>query len=176
MAIRYVQDMMGKAAEGDLTVRGEVRNKDELGQLTDSFNQFMEKIQSMTRDIYETTITLNRSSKNLLEISEDMAANSEEVNGKTGVVSAAVEQISVTIDNAASASDETSKSINTIASAVEEMSASTRNLASAARQTSVNVDNVTQLVNDISSSINRVAESAANVSNSVNSVATSVKK
>ncbi|MFY9176893.1 MAG: methyl-accepting chemotaxis protein [Caldicoprobacterales bacterium] len=176
MAIRYVQDMMGKAAEGDLTVRGEVRNKDELGQLTDSFNQFMEKIQSMTRDIYETTITLNRSSKNLLEISEDMAANSEEVNGKTGVVSAAVEQISVTIDNAASASDETSKSINTIASAVEEMSASTRNLASAAEQTSVNVDNVTQLVNDISSSINRVAESAANVSNSVNSVATSVKE
>ena len=108
-----------EGAEGDLTVRGEVRNKDELGQLTDSFNQFMEKIQSMTRDIYETTITLNRSSKNLLEISEDMAANSEEVNGKTGVVSAAVEQISVTIDNAASASDETSKSINTIASAVK---------------------------------------------------------
>ena len=175
-AIRYVQDMMGKAAEGDLTVRVEVDSKDELGQLADSFNQFMGKIQFMTRDIYETTITLNKSSKNLLDISEDMASNSEEVNGKTGVVSAAVEEISATIDNAANASDETSQSINTIASAVEEMSASTRNLASAAEQTSVNVQEVNQRVNDISSSISRVADSAANVSISVNSVATSVKE
>ena len=175
-AIRNVQDMMGKAAEGDLTVRGEVKSKDELGQLARSFNSFMEKIQSMTRNIYNTTITLNRSSRDLLEISEDMAANSEEVSGKTGVVSAAVEEISTTIDNAAQAADETSGNNNTIAIAVEEMSASTRNLAAAAQQTSSNVEDVTGLVNHISSSISRVAASAANVSNSVNSVATSVKE
>ena len=175
-AIRNVQDMMGKAAEGDLTVRGEVKSKDELGQLARSFNSFMEKIQSMTRNIYDTTITLNRSSRDLLEISEDMAANSEEVSGKTGVVSAAVEEISTTIDNAAQAADETSGNNNTIAIAVEEMSASTRNLAAAAQQTSSNVEDVTGLVNHISSSISRVAASAANVSNSVNSVATSVRR
>src|SRR5690606_5556290 len=67
-AVRQVQDMMGKAADGDLTVRAEVESKDELGQLSNSFNEFMAKIQAMTRDIYETTITLNKSSKNLLEI------------------------------------------------------------------------------------------------------------
>lgn len=175
-AIRDVQDMMGKAAEGDLTVRGTVRRKDELGQLTQSFNRFMERIQIMTRDIYDTTITLNDSSKSLLDVSEDMATNSEEVSGKTGVVSAAVEEISVTIDNAADASYETSQNINTIATAVEEMSATTRNLASAAEQTSINVDDVSNLVNHISSSISNVAAFAADVSNSVNSVATSVKE
>lgn len=175
-AIRMVQDMMGKAAEGDLTVRGRINSKDELGQLTDSFNRFMDKIQAMTRDIYNTTLTLNQSSKGLLSISEDMAANSEEVSGKTGVVSAAVEEISVTIDNSAQASQEASQNISTIAAAVEEMSVSTRNLAAAAQQTSGNVEEVNQLVNHISSSINRVAASAADVSNSVNSVATSVKE
>lgn len=175
-AVQDVQDMMGRAAEGDLTVRGAVKGKDELGQLAHSFNQFMDKIQVMTRDIYDTTITLNSSSKGLLGVSEDMAANSEEVNGKTGVVSAAVEEISVTIDNAADASYETSQNINTIATAVEEMSASTRNLAAASEQTSTNVDEVGKLVGHISTSISNVAASAADVSNSVNSVATSVKE
>ena len=110
--IRDVQDMMAKAAEGDLTVRGRVDSRDELGQLSNSFNQFMARIQShATRDIYDTTVTLNTSSEGLLGISENMAANSQEVSAKTGVVSAAVEEISVTIDNAAQASQETSQNI-----------------------------------------------------------------
>ena len=107
--IHDVQDMMARAAEGDLTVRGSVSSRDELGQLSNSFNQFMTRIQAMTRDIYDTTITLNTSSEGLLGISENMAANSQEVSAKTGVVSAAVEEISVTIDKAAQASQETSQ-------------------------------------------------------------------
>lgn len=175
-AIRSVQDMMGKAAEGDLTIRGTVESRDELGQLAQSFNQFMETIQGMTRDIHDTTITLNKSSQNLLTISHGMASSSEGVNIKTGAVSSAVEEISVTIDNAANVSYETSQNINTIATGVEEMSASTKNVAIAAEQTSVNVEDVTGLINDISHAINNAASSAVEVSNSVNSVATSVKE
>lgn len=175
-AIRDVQDMMAKAAEGDLTVRGRAIGKDELGQLGHSFNRFMVRIQAMTRDIYDTTVTLNTSSQSLLGISENMAANSQEVSAKTGVVSAAVEEISVTIDNAALASEETSHNINTIASAVEEISASTGNLAGAAGQTSANVEDVVRLVEDISLSINNAAASASDVSDAVSSMATSVKE
>lgn len=174
--IHDVQDMMARAAEGDLTVRGSVSSRDELGQLSNSFNQFMTRIQAMTRDIYDTTITLNTSSEGLLGISENMAANSQEVSAKTGVVSAAVEEISVTIDKAAQASQETSHNINTIASAVEEISASIGTLASAAEETSVNVDDVVRLVEDISLSINNAATSASDVSNSVSSMATSIKE
>jgi len=60
----------GRAAEGDLTVRGHIKGKDELAQLADSFNGFMERIQAMTRDIHDTTITLTKSSGRLIGISE----------------------------------------------------------------------------------------------------------
>ena len=41
----------------------------------------------MTRDIYDTTVTLNTSSEGLLGISENMAANSQEVSANRGCFS-----------------------------------------------------------------------------------------
>ena len=174
--IKELETLMEGIGGGDLTIRGEVRSKDEIGMFTKSFNELIDKMHSMTSDIYDTTIVLNESSDGLLTIADTLASNSEEMNAKTGVVSAAVHEITVSIEGTAAASSETSDNISVIASAIEEMSATVRNLASASEETSVSVDDVSNMVSQISNSIDSAADSSEQVALSVNSVATAVKE
>lgn len=162
--------------EGDLTIRIPETSQDESGQLAKYFNQFVEKIQSMTREIYETTLVLSESSNALTHVSNVLAANSEEMNAKTDTVMSSLEEITVSIDSTAAASNDTRDNMSVAASAIEEMSASTRNLARASEETSKNVDQVRAAIQDISDTINRIASSAGQVSLSVNEGATSLKE
>lgn len=162
--------------EGDLTRRIAVKSRDEVGHMANYFNQFVEKIQNMMKDIADNTIKLNTSSGLLLSVANTIAANSEETNAKTTVVSATAEEITASINMTADAMTGTSTNMNVIASAVEEMSGTIRNLASASEQTSAGVGQATELVSQIASSINTVSNSARDVSSSVNNVATAVKE
>jgi methyl-accepting chemotaxis protein len=45
--------------EGDLTRRLEIENDDEFGELSHSFNVFIEKIQSSIEQVKDTTILLD---------------------------------------------------------------------------------------------------------------------
>ncbi|NLI61057.1 MAG: HAMP domain-containing protein [Clostridiales bacterium] len=162
--------------EGDLTIRIPESSQDEAGQLAKYFNQFVEKIQTMTRELYDTTITLAESSSELTKISNTLAANSEEMDAKTDVVMSALEEITVSIDNTAGASNDTRDNMSVVASAIEEMSASTYNLARASEGTSQHVEQVRQAIQDISNTVNRIAASASHVSQSVNGGATALKE
>jgi methyl-accepting chemotaxis protein len=171
-----MQQLMAKAENGDLTVKGEVTSRDEMGQIMGSLNQFVEKIREMIRNIYETMNKLNKASENLLHLASNIAASSEETNAQTTTVSSSVEEISSSIRNTAVNLEGTSENMNMIAASIEEMTATIRNLASASEETSTGVKQVSGMVEQISGSINNVSGSAKEVSASVNSVATAVKE
>ncbi len=171
-----LKELMAVAENGDLTVKGKVDSRDEIGQLTESFNVFIGKIRDMISHIYDSAVGLNKSSDGLLGVAETMAATSEETSAKTSVVSATVEEISASMQQTAAAMSDTSGNMNIIASAVEEMSGTIRNLASASEETSVGVAQAADLVVQISGSITNASDSAREVSSSVNSVATAVKE
>ncbi len=162
--------------EGDLTIRIPETSKDESGQLARYFNQFVDKIQNMAREIYQTTLALSESSNALTHISNTLAANSEEMNAKTDNVMAALEEITSSIANTAQASDDTRSNINVAASAIEQMSASTNRLATTSEGISDHVEQVRQAIQDISHTVNLIADSAMQVSQSVNEGATSLKE
>ncbi|HZJ57472.1 MAG TPA: methyl-accepting chemotaxis protein [Clostridia bacterium] len=162
--------------QGDLTIRIPETSRDESGRLARYFNQFVEKIQIMTREIYDMTLALSGSSGTLTDVSNTLAANSEEMNAKTDTVMAALEEITVSIDDTAHASNDTRNNMGIAASAIEEMSASTFNLAGASEETSGNVEQVRIGIQEISDMVTRVAGSAAQVSLSVNGGATAIKE
>lgn len=162
--------------EGDLTRRINAASQDEVGDMAKYFNQFVEKIQKIMKDIYDTTGVLNESSQSLTQVSDTMASISEETSAKTNVVSASTEEITATTRNMADALQESSNNMNVIASAVEEMSGTIRNLASASEQTSSGIENVSDVVSQISKSIRNASDSAKDVSSSVSNVATAVKE
>jgi len=70
--IQVVDSLRDIAQEdGDLTVRISANSKDEIGDLVNWFNLFMDKLQGVVKDIVESTLPLSELAQNLNHLSEE---------------------------------------------------------------------------------------------------------
>jgi methyl-accepting chemotaxis protein len=166
-------------ANGDLTAHVELAGRDEMQSIAHSFNQLADSFRKMITDIYQAAMRLNHSSDDLIKISNNMTDyhnEMDEMNRKTGIVSSAVEQITIRISDTAVGTSNTNENMKSIFQAIEGMSTSMGTLAAASEQVSSSSEEVSHMVDQISSSIHTVSRSSKDVSNSVNNVATAVKE
>ncbi|MDM8525949.1 methyl-accepting chemotaxis protein [Desulfococcaceae bacterium HSG8] len=132
--------------EGDLTARLEVRNKDELGELAECFNIFIENLRNLVKDVKDQARTLNAFATDMSSVSARMSVTADEVSIKSG--------------NVASSAEEMSININTMAASAEEISVTVRNISSTADQMSQNMNSVASSVEEMSMSINDISGNA----------------
>ena len=85
--IKYIERLMKRAGDGDLTVEADVRLNDEIGELAKSFN-------IMIKSQNEIVKSVEVASQQLEEVSHQMASVSEEISATTEEVSATVENVS----------------------------------------------------------------------------------
>ena len=86
-----LKDLMFRGAEGDLRVRTHVTSRDEIGQLSGSFNTMMERITELVmhtnetaREVLETADALGSASRKTAEAAKDIASATEEIAGGAG--------------------------------------------------------------------------------------------
>ena len=115
--------------EGDLTTRLPVSTKDEIGQLAERFNDFMEKLQTMIQDIAKGVETLSSSSTELSAISQQMSSSAEQTSGKSNTVATAAEEMSTNMSSVSAAMEQSSTNTSMVASAAEEMTATINEIA-----------------------------------------------
>ncbi|WP_026828442.1 methyl-accepting chemotaxis protein [Exiguobacterium artemiae] len=84
--IRSLQAWMKQSGEGDLTVRGDYVSKDELGQLTTSFN-------TMTEQLHHVIIEMTDTSKHVATASDELSTNAEATTKATEMVAVTMEEI-----------------------------------------------------------------------------------
>ncbi len=174
--ILKLKDLMLLAENGDFTCRVESNYGAEIGELNRAFNNLLERNCKTIERLYQTATELKITAENMLGVSKEMARNGSGTSVKTGIVSAAVDEISAGMNQSSYSLSSTTTNINTIASAIEEMSSTIRTLASAAEETSMGVKQATNLVGNITRSIATVSDSAGNVTDVVKNVVESVKE
>ena len=74
-----INRLMMKIADGDLTVRSDIKTGDETGQLSTSFNQMVERTNEIIRIVNESANHVRANSESLSAVSEETNASSEEV-------------------------------------------------------------------------------------------------
>lgn len=86
-----LRDLMFRGAEGDLRVRTDVISRDEIGQLSGSFNMMMERITELVvhtnetaREVLETADALGTASRKTAASAMDIAAATQEIAGGAG--------------------------------------------------------------------------------------------
>lgn len=101
--LNRVNERLGEIAEGDgdLTVRIDEVSGDEIGELSSSFNRFVDKIRNVIADIKRVSVELNsmvgelnNSTMVFSDNSQNQASSVEEVNATTEELSAGMEMIS----------------------------------------------------------------------------------
>jgi methyl-accepting chemotaxis protein len=184
--IKAIVQRVGDIAngEGDLTMRLEVRSKDEIGELAELINQFLGSLQKMISEISQNADVLGESSSNLSGLSQKMSQGADQMSAKANSVAAASEEMSSNIDSVAATMEQASTNIGIIASSAQEMTATigeisknsekartiTEEAVSQARSASVKVDElgvaaqqigkVTEAITEISEQTNLLALNA----------------
>ncbi len=115
--------------EGDLTKRLAVTTRDEMGDMAVWFNTFMEKLQSIIRQIAADATTLNEASSSLSAISGQMTGGVDNMSRRSKLVADATEAMSANMHNVAAASQQAAGNVNMVASATEEMTATVSEIA-----------------------------------------------
>ncbi len=159
--------------EGDLTTRLPVSTRDEIGQLAGRFNEFMNKLHGMIKDITKGVETLSSSSTELSAISQQMSANAEQTSGKSNTVATAAEEMSTNMGSVSAAMEQTSTNTGMVASAAEEMTATINEIAKNAENARTISDQAVQQTEDAGermSELGRAAQAIGKVTETITEI------
>ena len=137
----------------DLTRRVEVRSADEIGQLGDSFNQFIGAIQTDIGSIGEQSQSLMDSSNEMRSLSQQIASANEETSAQASMVSAAAEQVNANVQS--------------VATATEELNANTREIAASASEAAQVANRAVEIANQTKITFDQLDESGTTIGNVV---------
>ena len=130
--IKNVVDGLKDVAEGegDLTKRLKIKGEDEVGDLANWFNVFIERIQRIIAEVAQNAGQLTLSAKTLSNISNQMATGAEQTSTKAGTVASAGDDMSNNMIAVAASMEEASTNMNMVSAATEEMTTTISEIAS----------------------------------------------
>lgn len=157
-------DSFAKLAEGqlnsDVLLQQEAAKNDEIGKLSQAFNQMVERFRDVLLNINQTSETVEESSTNLKDVSEEVGSVST--------------QVAQAINDVAEGAENQAKSVNRMNSGV-------KNLASDIEELKKSNVEVEQLAQDMKTAaaggkveINKVSEQMLNIKESIQNVAAGI--
>ncbi len=108
--------------EGNLTMRLQVTSKDEIGELAQWFNTFIEKLQGIISQIAENTNLIDSSSQELSSVAASLSENSADTSRRADSVAEATSEMTSNLNNVAAAVEQSTANTTMVASAAEQMS------------------------------------------------------
>ena len=171
-SINAVNDVMQtlSTGEGDLTMRLEVRGKDEVTDLSEGFNRFVASLNSMVSDVKvgagSIAALANELDEDTAEIAESVAEITKDIEDLNGVIadqSASVTEVSSTITQMA-------HNIESLTSQIEAQSASVTESSAAIQQMVANTNALSTSLSRAAESFDRLKGNASSGKSSINNV------
>nr|WP_320015321.1 methyl-accepting chemotaxis protein [uncultured Desulfobacter sp.] len=156
--------------DGDLTKRLDIKSRDEMGSLAKWFNIFVEKLQGIIAKITENFEKLNKSSRDLLTISEQMSDGAEKMSAKSNTVTTAAEEMSANMLSVASAAEQSSTNIGMVSAAAEKMTSTISEIAQNTEKTSTSSNKAVSKAKKASGNIEALSRSAQQIGQVVESI------
>lgn len=171
-ASKHLTEIVGKIEnnEGDLTERITVKTKDEVGQLVQGVNSFMEQLQTVMR-------RLQKESGNIMEsvnhITERVNMSNEDATNVSAVLeelAASMEEVSATLDQLASGSNGLYEEVKSMAGQADDGAGLVEEIKKRAQEISKNTTQSKQAANQMIQEIRTALETAVKDSRSVEKI------
>lgn len=156
-------------SSGDLTKRIRYKSKDEIGELSASFDLFVDKLQNIIKEVSLSASTIASSSEELSIATKTTAQSLD-------TISSTVEEIASSTSDGAAVAEETSAHITEAVRVIEATSMATKNTTNNSKKAKGSAEEGAAKISEIVSSITDIAASSQKVSVMINDLDDSSKK
>ena len=145
--------------DGDLTVRMNVKNQNELGQMYTYFNKTIEKIQDSIRQVKDVSEQMTHHGQELGDNMNDTAASANEITSNIESVNRQVQMQGTNVQDAATSMQRINSSVNDLIATIQSQSSSVIESSSAIEEMVANIQSVTSILNKNSGTISELEKS-----------------
>jgi methyl-accepting chemotaxis protein len=142
--------------DGDLTVRIVSNNQDEIGDLVHWFNQFMEKLQGVVKDIVNASLPLSELAQNLNQLTDDTNKTIDVQQRSAGQAKTAVDEMSTSVSAVAESAAEAASAAGDASSAADDGQAVVNHTVHSIQELAANVEDTAEVIRKLESDSNQV--------------------
>ena len=152
--VRSLKDIAQE--NGDLTVRIETKSEDEIGELVYWFNQFMDKLQGVVRDVVEASLPLSNLAQNLRGVTEETQRTIDVQQQSATNAKRAVDTMSGSVDGVAHSAAQAASDANEATTAASEGRQIVQQTVTSIQQLAENVRETADVIARLESDSNKV--------------------
>ena len=141
---KLIRDL--SSGDADLTVRLNVRNADEIGELVIGVNMFLEKFHQIMTNIKQSEVELNEAGRVLAGEIENTTSTIAQMSGNIGLVNDQVSNQSSVVGNTTNSISEISKNIESLDSMIQGQSSTVVEASAAIEEMIGNINSVDKSV------------------------------
>jgi methyl-accepting chemotaxis protein len=142
--------------DGDLTVRIQSNNKDEIGDLVHWFNQFMEKLQGVVKDIVNSSLPLSQLAQNLNQLTDDTNKTIDVQQRSATHAKTAVDDMTVSVSAVAESAAEAANAAGDASSAADDGQKVVNHTVHSIQELAANVEETAEVIRKLESDSNQV--------------------
>ncbi|MEG3638216.1 methyl-accepting chemotaxis protein [Magnetococcus sp. PR-3] len=175
--VEVIKDGLQTLAQGDkpdLTQELPVGRRDEIGELVEGFNQFVQVIRSIVTQVQQGSHQLVDATRAVHTLSGDMRTDAGHMQGHAQDATSSAVQMNDAVASLHSVTGEVERYLTISHDSTQHMSANMSTIASAAEEASTNLGTVATVSNEVNTGMETVRDIAQRTHGSVNHVAQSV--
>ena len=150
--------------KGDLTSRININSHDEVGELVDGINLFIEKLQEIMKSIRSHSENILVSSKEIADKINESGNNTNEVSATMDEIAAAMQEISATVEELSSGSENIFESIIHLTDKINDGNVLTKDIQSRSLNYKTEIENektnAVAIINEIKNTLEQSIENS----------------
>lgn len=150
--------------KGDLTSRININSHDEVGELVDGINLFIEKLQKILKSIRSHSENILVSSKEIADKINESGNNTNEVSATIDEIAAAMQEISATVEELSSGSENIFESIIHLTDKINDGNVLTKDIQSRSLNYKTEIENektnAVAIINEIKNTLEQSIENS----------------
>ena len=151
-------------SKGDLTSRININSHDEVGELVDGINLFIEKLQKIMKSIRSQSENILVSSKEIADKINESGNNTNEVSATMDEIAAAMQEISATVEELSSGSENIFESIIHLTDKINDGNVLTKDIQSRSLNYKTEIENektnAVAIINEIKNTLEQSIENS----------------